>query len=261
MDKLIRSCLACGLEKPLAAFLQINGTQGTVYGNICSSCRSESAKNKTVVPKAPADESSSGSTGLKIDSKVKVQTDFLRQQLDKKQKESSIEERKLKDKNALDKIDLSEKKTKSQKDHRAEYIEAKQKKSFLNYKGKQQPYTNPAAAQRIQREKSFLTDHQQELATRNLQESIEHEFKQTSMDFSSGVSIDPQIAGLRFQVGDTFLRFETWLGKSAFMSTVKNVYGRRTDQAIREPGDNRQPDNTNEIDKNKPSKPSSTRGR
>jgi DNA-binding protein H-NS len=71
---LSKTCSSCGLIKPLAAFLQMAGSVGAIYGNICSTCRKaniDKAKSPSV------DEgSSTSSTGNKIDAKTKVKTDI-----------------------------------------------------------------------------------------------------------------------------------------------------------------------------------------
>ena len=76
--QLTRSCLVCGLEKPLAAFLQITGTQGTIYGNTCSSCRGSGAKDKSTYPTPEREEENSGGAGLKIDSKAKIHQEEIK---------------------------------------------------------------------------------------------------------------------------------------------------------------------------------------
>lgn len=81
---LTKLCSNCGLKKPLSAFLQMSDSRGAVYGNICSSCRKTSKDN---VKTTTDHESSTSSTGVKIDSKVKVQGD-----IDKRQRVQQVEE-------------------------------------------------------------------------------------------------------------------------------------------------------------------------
>lgn len=69
-NSLSKTCAICGLPKPLSAFLQLAGPQGTVYGNICAHCRKAQA-NQPPTPE-PEDRTRS-STGFKIDAKAKVQ--------------------------------------------------------------------------------------------------------------------------------------------------------------------------------------------
>ncbi len=71
---LTKTCSNCGRQKPLSAFLELTGTQGSTYGNICSSCRKimiEEAKTK----KKETEEGTTSSAGSKVDSKRKTQGD------------------------------------------------------------------------------------------------------------------------------------------------------------------------------------------
>ena len=71
LKKLTRTCSACGIEKPLSAFLQISGTQGTLYGAICATCRSAGITGKK--PTTSLDEgTTSASSGSRIGVKEKV---------------------------------------------------------------------------------------------------------------------------------------------------------------------------------------------
>ncbi|MHB1948656.1 MAG: hypothetical protein ACYCQI_11155 [Gammaproteobacteria bacterium] len=236
MDKktqLARTCLACGTEKPLAAFLQISGSQGTVYGNICSSCRSAGAKSKTSTPQVD-DERGGTSSGLKIDNKAKLQKDIDQQLLIKKHKELDLEEDQKLDQAELDAEERKEKKAKAEKDHRKGYIENKQAPGFLGYQPKQQTPNHQIATQKAAQEKSFIAQHEQIIEKQKLESALDQEFKQTTTDFSSGVSIDPALAGLRFQIGDSFLRLKTLLGKSAFLGRVENTFGAKGAEATPE---------------------------
>src|ERR1700722_17983588 len=71
-NQLSKTCVSCGLQKPLTAFLQISGPEGSSYGNVCSTCRGSGLGRKIVIP-AVEEEHSTSSTGLKIDAKAKQQ--------------------------------------------------------------------------------------------------------------------------------------------------------------------------------------------
>jgi hypothetical protein len=74
-NRVTKSCVICGLEKPLTAYLQITGPQGSSYGNICSTCRGSGHGKKVVIPHVD-DEHSSSSTGLKIDAKKRLKVEI-----------------------------------------------------------------------------------------------------------------------------------------------------------------------------------------
>lgn len=222
---LTRTCLVCGLEKPLAAFLQITGTQGTIYGNICSSCRSTTAKDK-IIPQADNDEDQSGSSGLKIDSKRKLQTEIEQKKERKKLTDDTREEKKKTDELSLEKIDRLEKKEQAEKDHRKTYIEAKKKQSFLGERKK------PVDTQKIQRQKNFIADHQQAIEAQKLEDATEHEQKLTGID-TTQMYLDPQFGEIKFQSA-VFRRFKDWLGESAHFRMMERLHGKMDKPAAAE---------------------------
>lgn len=71
-QKLTRICMACGMQKPLAAFLQLNDKKATTYGNICSTCRSKGI-NEDSLHKIKDEERSSTSAGARIGAKEKYE--------------------------------------------------------------------------------------------------------------------------------------------------------------------------------------------
>lgn len=73
-SRLTKICNVCGIEKSLSAFLITGGPIGTSYSNTCSSCRL-GKKDASYHPEE-SDEDTESSTGLKIDSKTKVQTEI-----------------------------------------------------------------------------------------------------------------------------------------------------------------------------------------
>src|SRR5690349_15578270 len=58
-----RVCSACGLSKPLSAFLYISSTRGTTLGTLCATCRSTQMARKK---KPLATDEDSGSTGSRL---------------------------------------------------------------------------------------------------------------------------------------------------------------------------------------------------
>src|SRR3990167_7374031 len=108
-EHLTRICTACGMEKPLSAFLQITGAQGTTYGNICSTCRGTGAKEKSSVP-ALEEEQSSTSSGIRIGSKQKVEIEKEKKRELDELKQHYVEEEKKREQIITEKITTTEQK-------------------------------------------------------------------------------------------------------------------------------------------------------
>src|SRR5215208_1216873 len=83
---LTKICGICGQQKPLSAFLELTGKEGAHYGIICSTCR-KTQMEQTKLKKEP-DESTTSSTGHRIDLKAKVQAEIDKRQLRKEKKDS-----------------------------------------------------------------------------------------------------------------------------------------------------------------------------
>lgn len=122
---LTKTCNTCGLQKPLSAFLQLGGSRGAIYGNICSSCR------KTAMEKAnrkPKDEdSTSSTTGHRVDSKAKVQGDTNKKEAREQIKELYREEHEKEEKIESE-LAVTLEKTKEQEKQKLGKLE---KSSFL----------------------------------------------------------------------------------------------------------------------------------
>lgn len=226
MDKkqLTRTCLACGLEKPLAAFLQITGAQGTIYGNICATCRSTGAKGKSILPKTETDEGGSGSTRLKIDAQAKMRIDFQRKLQEDELKELTQEEKQEKEKNIFEKTERKETKEKAEKDHRLGYIEAKKKQGFLR-----QPQEKKTPSEKITPGSS-----QEFIEARKAEETAatEAEAKLLNTDVSQ-LYLDPQFGELKFQ-SEIFKRFKDWLGTSANFRVMEQLYQKKAEAIKKE---------------------------
>lgn len=198
---LSRTCLACGLEKPLAAFLQISGTQGTVYGNICSNCRSTGAKGKAILPK-PSDEEQSGGVGLKIDSKTRIQQEFQKKLQEKKLKDLTHEEKVQREKLILTKTERGEIKDKAEKYHRQGFIEVQKKPGFIGEQAKKQP-----SDKKPTQETGFMTEKEREIAEQKLKEALEHE-----------TQLNPDL-------GQTFIDFQLEKFKTARFGEIMDLIG------------------------------------
>lgn len=190
-----RVCIACSTEKPLAAFLQITGKQGTIYGSICSACRTKTTKIKTTDR-----EEGSGGSGFRIDSKNKT-----RAEIEAKRKLTEIKERDKQDaakkeEGKAEKTKRTEVTIKSEKEHRKNYIEPKQ--SFLNFPAK----PSLAAQDPIVKQKQTHVESKRISDNQTLEKTREHQTKAEEVNFSH-LSIDSQ-AKYRSEV---FKRFQTWL--------------------------------------------------
>lgn len=132
---LTRTCIVCSVEKPLSAFLQITGKQGTVYGAICFSCRSA---GKTEKAKPHDDERSSTSSGMRIGAKQRLEIEQKQKQEYREREQKREEHAKKHEQVSLNTAERIEKQEKAEKDHRELFIEEK-KKAFLNYQSKKMP--------------------------------------------------------------------------------------------------------------------------
>src|SRR3990167_5377681 len=126
-----RVCTSCGLKKPLSAFLQISGREGTRYGSICSTCRGTGVKEKTTTD--ARDDSQGSSTQLKnrIGAKEKIYAEMeQKRQLDTL-KELYREDTKKRDTLLIQKTQSFEIRERSDKDRRNSYLDAKKTPGFL----------------------------------------------------------------------------------------------------------------------------------
>lgn len=236
-----RTCLACGLDKPLAAFLQLTGKQGTMYGNICSACRSKSKPSEL----HDNDEQGSGASGLRIDSKTKVQQERDKKSFQQKRKELNLEELQKKEEDFLIKDEKKELKQKTEREHREEFIETKQKSKprtetrtsdSLNKIPQEELEKKSMFEQTETREKNLNTQQRESLEKNlNIQQQEvevqksdlfqEKEASQDTTDLSSGLMISPSLVGRRFQINDSFLRLQTLLGKTGLLNRIERLYG------------------------------------
>lgn len=82
---LSKTCSVCGLQKSLSAFLELTGSQGTTYGNVCSACRRAQGKEQP----READETTRRETGgAKLG--VTERTERLEQSLEAKLRDEEL---------------------------------------------------------------------------------------------------------------------------------------------------------------------------
>lgn len=200
-------CVACDLEKPLAAFLQVTGAQGTSYGSVCSTCRGSGFGRKVTLP-TQIDEENPGSSGLKIDSKTKIQLDIDKQNLLEKIKNEHLKEKEKLDSIKEDTISHKHETLAQAKKHREDYLQVKKKDSFLNYKTK----THDASG-------GYTKDAREE---HNKNVNTSNEIKKRTTDFSSPV-IDQHTAQTN-RNNPMFKAWEDLIGESAAIKTVRRQF-------------------------------------
>ncbi|GEM_PF-2736270 len=205
-NQLSKTCIACGLSKPLPAFLQISGPQGTSYGNICSTCRGSGLGKKIILPPTE-EEHSSSSAGLKIDSKAKQFADNEKKQNFQDKEEKQEKEAKKREKIVEKETNKTDSRNKDERRHREEYIASKQP-SFINNKAAGIP-----AAKNIQIDNANV-EQQTNVKQQDLQASIKEERMIKTNDFSN-VYLDPATAGEIKYTSAEFLKVRAWLGGGA----------------------------------------------
>jgi hypothetical protein len=193
---LTKTCVSCGVQKPLSAFLQISGTQGTTYGNVCASCR------KTNIEKAPKptepEESTTSTTGVKIDSKTKVKAEFDKREYRKQVEEDYFEERDKKDEKHTHRTQKTENISQDEKKHRNSFLE---KRSFLD-SSKKSNTSNPSQV--------FGGETQQTAAGK--------------LDFATGPVEYTRVAGLvKVTQSPIFQSFKSWLGNAPIVSAAEKA--------------------------------------
>lgn len=182
-----KTCSSCGEQKPLSAFLQLSGTGGSSYGNICASCRKTALENAN--RHTDADEVTTSTTGVKIDSKTKVKGEVDKREWLKQLKEQDLEEREKKDQLTQKITQKTQTIAKDEKKHRESYIE---KRPFLDNKKK------PA----LQSHTVFGGEEQKAAAGK--------------LDFATGPVEVTRVAGLvKTTQSPIFQAFKNWLGNAA----------------------------------------------
>jgi hypothetical protein len=186
-NQLNKTCMSCGLQKQISAFLQISGPEGTSYGSICATCRGSGLGKAVVIPENESEERhSSSSTGLKIDAKAKVHLDIEKKQFKQNQKETEIKETKKLESIKEDILDRKEKKEDAELKHRQSYIEPKKTEGFLNYKSKKPAQKPPiVASEKDAVIKKAALDQHGILATLHKEDAAKHEDKIKNTDLSN----------------------------------------------------------------------------
>jgi hypothetical protein len=222
-DQLTRVCTSCGVKKPLAAFLQVSGSQGTTYGAICSDCR------RTVMqPKKPtlkeSEERSSSSSSLRIGSQQKIASEIEKRRQYKDLKESHQQDAKDRDQATEEKLERAEVKEKAEKDHRKFFIDVK-KQGFLSTAKKttvttKQSVTVQKTNEIKRRDISEDTNRKVESQitdTRKAEETSEFQANMLAIDLTIPFA-DPQFSDSRFTLA---LKNNRWLKNGAPIAKVQ----------------------------------------
>jgi hypothetical protein len=215
-----KTCVACGLQKPMTAFLQITGPEGSSYGNVCSTCRGSGLGKKITI--APIeDEHSSSSTGLKIDAKAKQQIDRMKKlNADEKEVKEHKEEQKN-EKELQEKLERKETKAEEEKNHRLNYIEQK-KDSFLNYKSKPAASLPPKSVQQKANEQHIALDKEAQVDLTN--KSAVAKAEDTAKGINLGTTfVDSTTGEIKYHSAE-FLKMRAWLGNSAAINTIERQF-------------------------------------
>lgn len=188
-QSLTKVCANCGQQKPLSAFLQLSGNEGTIYSNICATCRKTLLTN----PKEQEKEDSTKSTiGNKIDAKTKVQAEIDKRSLRKEMEESNQEEKHKKEKIFFKQQEKNDNIAEEEKSHRKNYLE---KSSFLQTK------------------KTSVPDNQ------SVHGGEKQSAKERRMDFIAPFR-DTEIVGkLKYTQNPIFKQFKQWMGGTAAISS------------------------------------------
>lgn len=219
--QLAKACIICGLQKPISAFLQISGPQGTSYGNVCSSCRGTTDTNKTVVIKKTEEERGGSGSGLKIDAKAKMEIERdQKEAADKKEtldKEEADKELEASD----DKAERKSERELTEKKHRENFIEPKKSDSFFTRKGDTQSLLNRTLVEKQNLDKNITKEAQTKLENRHLEEGIKQESKEKGIDLTD-IATDQLIGGkVKMQ---RLNQIKSWFGSAAPMSTVERQF-------------------------------------
>lgn len=221
--QITRTCTHCGMLKPLSAFLHISGTQGTLYGSICSTCRGAGAKEKLVSTVLEEDRGST-STEVSIGAKQKVgiEKEKKRQLDDSIQQE--ITETKKRDQLLADKERRADLFKNSEKDVREAHAGKKQPKSFLNYlpTDKKAATTQNKVKQSLI-EKQQINEQTQTTETIKLEEAIKVEQKNTTIDLSVTFLANPQLQQTRFQAS-SFKNWKAMIGNTPIGRSIEQMW-------------------------------------
>ncbi|MBX3709865.1 MAG: hypothetical protein KIT56_04715 [Gammaproteobacteria bacterium] len=193
---LTKTCNSCGLQKPMSAFLQFTGSQGATYGNICAACRK--SNNETLdSPKEP-EESTTSTTGVKIDAKTKVKGEIDKREYQKQIEEQYFEDREKQDEKLIKAIQKTQHLAKDEEKHRKNFLE---KHSFLDNSKKPQSTSSSSV---------FGGE--------------DHKIKEGKLDFAAGPVEYTRVAGqIKLTQSPIYQAFKNWLGNAPIVSAAEKA--------------------------------------
>lgn len=219
----MKTCTNCGQQKPISAFLEMGGEQGTSYGNICSTCRKTTLDELQRRKKTDAEGSSTTTdVGHKIDTEAKIQGEIDKRELVQRIDDEYHAERKDNAEVNQTTQQIKANAELGQRKHREDFLK---KRSFLGSTPNKDDKTS-AAQLRTEMLRGNEKDAQQSDNRFADKLKTEHDFTVENQG--------QQIAGqLRFQ-GQTFQQFRQWLGNSA--PIVNNLNQTKKDPQPTKPG-------------------------
>lgn len=210
---LTKTCSICGQIKPLSAFLQMSGTKGAVYGNVCSDCRKKGA-DKPRVPES--DESTESSSGAVIDSKNKMEADITKREEHEKTEEEYYEEREETDIEQHLEQDKIEQKATEEKQHRQTFLD----RGFLSSKKQ-----TTAGESRWRIEQSAKQVSAAEAATQ-AEKAVAEDYREKGLDEASTEDLQSGLKekhkSVTFRQGAAFQSFAARLGKTSTFGQSKS---------------------------------------
>lgn len=122
---LTKTCSSCGLQKSLSAFLQLSATEGSTYGNICSSCRKTNLEKPKSTESEETTRREAGGSKIRTSERIAAETDKLLQR--KQLEELYRKEQEKEDKSRVEQVQKVKTKAEGEKKHRQTFLE---KRSF-----------------------------------------------------------------------------------------------------------------------------------
>lgn len=200
-DTLMKTCSNCGQRKPLSAFLQISGPEGSTYTNICAACRKTTLASDINREK---DGTTSSDTSHTIDTKSKVKADTEKRDLNKQIEEQYFEEREENQQTQIKQIDKKEKYVRSEKEHRETYLK-----------------------------KNIFQDSKKPVEASKIHGGITQSREAETFNFNAPME-DTRTPKIKHG-GVSFQHFISWLGKSAPIAKGMEPAAKSTDGAKQTP--------------------------
>lgn len=211
-----RICSACGMEKPLFAFLE--------SGYICADCRQVGS----------GDQSDDGTTRLQLDHKARMQIELEKIDRLKHLTDLESQEKTKKEVAVQEKSEKTELLERTEKQLREEYLDSQKQEPFPSIKTKtaQQKSTAFQNRQEILQAiagKKNWAEKSQALQSHEIAEKIgAEETRKANVDDVSLVNAGEQLGGTAKRSSETFLRFRELLGESAAINRTLTLYGEKT---------------------------------